>query len=83
MLIAVAYLQITRGNYNGAIKMFLRSRQWLDPLPGAMRGVDVAALRQDAARVRAALEALGAERIGEFDVRQLQPVKVVDEPDSH
>jgi predicted metal-dependent hydrolase len=73
--VAVAYLQITRNNYNGAIKMFLRARQWLDPLPGICRGVDVATLRQDAAEARAALETLGAERISEFDLSQLQPVK--------
>lgn len=73
--IAVAYLQITRRNYNGAIKMFLRSRQWLDPLPDVFRGVDVAALRQDAAEVRTALEKLGPERIDEFEVKQLKPIR--------
>lgn len=73
--IAVAYLQVTRRNYNGAIKMFLRARQWLDPLPPVSQGVDVATLRRDAAGVRRALEALGAERIGEFDLSLLKPVK--------
>lgn len=72
--IAVAYLQITRRNYNGAIKIFLRARQWLDPLPGMCRGVDVAALRKDAAEVRAGLEALGAARIEEFDLSGLKPI---------
>ncbi len=76
--VAVAYLQITRRNYNGAIKMFLRARQWLDPLPDVCRGVDVAALRKDAAEARAALEALGAERIPEFDLVLLKPVKLVN-----
>jgi predicted metal-dependent hydrolase len=75
--IAVAYLQITRRNYNGAIKIFLRSRQWLDPLPAISRGVDVATLRHDAAQVRQTLEALGPDRIQEFDLKQLQPVKLV------
>lgn len=74
--VAVAYLQITRRNYNGAIKMFLRARQWLDPLPDVCRGVDVATLRQDAAEARAALEALGADRISEFDLALLKPVRV-------
>ncbi len=73
--IAVAYLQITRGNYNGAIKIFLRARQWLDPLPDQCRGVNVAALRHDAAAVRAALEALGPERVGEFDMALLKPIQ--------
>jgi CheY-like chemotaxis protein len=31
--VAVAYLQIERKNYNGALKMFLRMRQRIDPLP--------------------------------------------------
>ena len=27
---------ILRGNYRGAVKMFLRSRTWLDPFPGPL-----------------------------------------------
>jgi hypothetical protein len=76
--IAVAYLQITRRNYNGAIKMFLRARQWLDPLPDICRSLDVAALRKDAADVRTALESLGAERIGDFEIKQLKPLRLVN-----
>lgn len=74
--VAVAYLQIVRGNYKGALKMFLRMRQWLDPLPDVCRGVDVAQVRADALAARAALEALGPERIGEFDRALLKPLKV-------
>lgn len=76
--IVVAYLQITRGNYNGAIKIFLRVRQWLDPLPDLCRGVNVAALRHDAAAVRAALEVLGPGRVGEFDLSLLRPIDSVN-----
>jgi predicted metal-dependent hydrolase len=72
--VAVAYLQITRQNYRGALKMFLRLRQWLDPLPGICRGVDVARLRQEALAARAALEALGPNRLAEFDRGLLKPV---------
>jgi predicted metal-dependent hydrolase len=72
--VAVAYLQIERGNYNGAMKMFLRLRQWIDPLPEICRGVDVAQLRADAQQAHAALVALGKERIGEFDQRLFKPV---------
>jgi len=75
--IAVAYLQITRRNYNGALKMMLRSRQWLDPLPDVCRGVDVAALRDDALAVRQTLETQGPERIGEFDLGLLRPVTYI------
>jgi predicted metal-dependent hydrolase len=73
--VAVAYLQIERRNYAGAMKMFLRARQWLDPLPAVCRGVQVARLRQAALQARAALEALGAERIGEFDLAALRPAE--------
>jgi len=72
--VAVAYLQITRGNYSGALKMFLRLRQWLDPLPDECRSVNVAQLRADALDARAALEALGPERIAAFDHALFKPV---------
>lgn len=72
--VAVAYLQIRRGNYNGALKMFLRLRQWIDPLPDVCRGIDVARLRDDARQAHTALIALGRERIGEFDLSLLRPV---------
>lgn len=73
--IAVAYLQIERRNYNGTIKMFLRVRQWIDPLPGQCRGVDVDQLRTDAEQVRQAVLALGPERIGEFNRSLFRPVQ--------
>ena len=73
--VAVAYFQIKRGNYKGAAKMFLRLRQWIEPLPDECRGVDIAQLRYSAAMVHQALLALGPERIGEFDQSLLKPVK--------
>ena len=73
--VAVAYLQIERGNYNGAVKMFLRVRQWIDPLPDFCRGVDVAQLRLDARRVYDQVMALGRSRIVELDRSLLQPVR--------
>lgn len=75
--ISVAYLQIERGNYNGALKMFLRMRQWLDPLPDFCRGVHVAQARQDALAARAALEVLGPNRIAKFDRNLFKPFIVL------
>jgi hypothetical protein len=72
--VAVAYLQIERGNYNGAVKMFLRLRQWIDPLPDRCRGVDVAGLRVDADAVHTRLVELGREGIASFDRRLFKPV---------
>ena len=65
--VGIAYYQIEHGNYRGAVKMLLRVRQWLDPLPDACRGVDVARLRADVDRVYTALVALGSDRVQEFD----------------
>lgn len=65
--VGIAYYQIERGNYRGAIKMLMRVRQWLDPLPEVCRGIDVAELRKNAAAVQSALTQLGPNRIEEFD----------------
>lgn len=73
--IAVAYLQIERGNYRGALKMFLRVQQWLAPLPPVCRGVDVADLRRNAERVYTTLLELGEARLGELDHALFQPVR--------
>ena len=72
--VAVAYLQIERGNFSGAVKMFFRMRQWFDPLPDICRGVDIARLKGDAEQVRLALMALGPEKIVDFNHGLFKPV---------
>ena len=74
--VGIAYYQIQRGNYRGALKMLLRVRQWLDPLPPICRGVNIDKLCQDATAVQEALNELGPERIGEFDQRLFQPIEI-------
>lgn len=73
--IAVAYLHIQRGNYNGALKMLLRLRQWVAPLPDQCRGVNVAQLRQNAETLYQHLKQLGAENLHQLDRRLLKPVE--------
>lgn len=75
--IAVAYYQIERGNYRGALKMFLRVRQWLSPLPDRCRGVDLGQLKEDVRLVHEALVAVGPQRVGEVDRRLFRPVSFV------
>lgn len=75
--VGVAYLQIERGNYRGALKMFLRSRQWLASLPDRCRGVDVAQLRQDAEAVENLLRTLGPVKLDEFDKTLFKPVRYI------
>lgn len=73
--VAVAYLQIERRNYRGAVKMFLRSRQWLEPLPAICRGIDAAQLRADAESAHALLVSLGPDQLDQFDLGLLRPVR--------
>ena len=75
--VGIAYFQITRGNHRGALKMLLRSVQWLALLPDVCQGIDIKQLRVDSARVRAALEAMPPEDIAHFDRSLLKPVKLI------
>ena len=72
--IAVAYLQIERQNYRGAVKMFLRARQWLSPLPDVCRGINIVRLKHDANHVHEILVEMGPDVISDFDHSILQPV---------
>lgn len=65
--IAVAYLHITRNNYDGATKVYGRALKWLDELPNVCQGVDVAQLKRDAADVFAEVQRLGPQRLAAFD----------------
>lgn len=73
--IAVAYLHIQRGNYNGALKMLLRVRQWVAPLPDECRGVNVAQLRQNAETLYQHLTQLGVQNLHQLDLRLLKPIE--------
>lgn len=75
--VGVAYYQIERGNYRGAMKMLLRSVQWLVILPEVCQGVNVRQLREDSYRVRAELERLGPAGLASFDRALLRPVLLV------
>ncbi|RPJ36430.1 MAG: DUF309 domain-containing protein [Chloroflexi bacterium] len=72
--IAVAYLHIQRGNYRGAVKMFFRSRPWLDPFPDTCRGINLLRFRQDYARVEKLLHRLGPDRLSSFDYDLFKPI---------
>ena len=75
--VGIAYFQITRGNHRGALKMLLRSVQWLSMLPDVCQGVDVKQLRQDSYRVRSELERMQPADIDKFDRALLKPVQTL------
>ena len=72
--IGLAYYQITRGNYRGALKMFQRGQGNLAPLGESLLGVNVAQLREDALAVEEELRRLGPDDIHQLDTSRLQPV---------
>lgn len=73
--IAVVYLHVTRRNYNGAIKVYGRSQRWIKDWPELCRGIYVGELRRDAEAVITEVQRLGLEKISEFDLSLLKPVK--------
>ncbi|MGJ3239480.1 MAG: DUF309 domain-containing protein [Anaerolineae bacterium] len=80
--VGVAYFQIERGNYRGALKMLQRSVQWLIVLPDVCQGIDVRQLRDDSFKVRAELERLGEDGMDAFDLSLLRGVVYHGEPTS-
>jgi predicted metal-dependent hydrolase len=72
--IAVVYLHITRRNYEGAVKVYLRSQRWIKNWPDVCRGIQVEELRRNAETVMTDVKRLGRERIGSFDLNLLKPV---------
>ena len=73
--VAVAYLHIQRGNYQGAIALSERARKKLESWPETCRGVHVGVLLEDLSRVTEVLTRLGPQEIATFDTRLFKPVK--------
>jgi predicted metal-dependent hydrolase len=76
--IGIAYYQIQRHNYTGALKMFQRAWQYLNVLPDISQGVDVKQLRTDARAAQAELARLGPERIASFNPVLFKPVQLAN-----
>ncbi len=72
--VAVTYLHITRGNYNGALKVYVRSQRHLKDVAEVCQGIQVEKLRRDAKAVIQEVQRLGMEHIHEFNTALLQPV---------
>jgi CheY-like chemotaxis protein len=65
--IGVAFLQIERDNWPGALKMFRRGLPRLRTLPPICQGVMLAPFRAAAEQIHREVTALGPERLREFD----------------
>jgi predicted metal-dependent hydrolase len=80
--VGLGYYHILRLNYRGAVKMFQRCRQWLDPFPPDCRGIDLERLRSDFLRAEAALLRLGPEHLAQFDSSLLKPIEFIPVKDT-
>lgn len=80
--VAVAYLHITRSNFNGAAKMLLRMRQWLDPLPDACCGVDVTQLRKQLEQLRMEVDEVQCGNASTLQSVSLQPIPLLQQKGS-
>ena len=76
--VGIALYQVERGNYRGAVKMLLRVRQWLEPLPAVCRGVNVARLRTNVESYYTAVTTLGPNAISQFDWSLVEPVELTE-----
>lgn len=73
--VTVTYLHITRGNYDGAVKVYGRSMRWLRDWPDICRGVQVGQFRKDAENVIQEVQRLGVENIGKFNPVLFKPIQ--------
>lgn len=76
--IGLAYYQISRANYRGALKMFLRAQRNLTPLGDALLGINIRQLRKDALNVETSLRLLGTEKIEQLDWELVKPVPEIE-----
>jgi predicted metal-dependent hydrolase len=78
--IAVALHHWRNGNFGGAVSQLKGGAGYLRHVAGACQWVDVAALIDDADRMRTALEELGKERMEALDPGFIPLIKTVSTP---
>lgn len=72
--IGLAYFQISKGNYRGAIKMFNKGQLSLKPLGNTLLGVDIIKLLADAKVVEDAIRRLGPNHLHKLDQELIKSV---------
>lgn len=73
--IAVTYLHITRGNYDGAVKVYERAMRRLKDWPDVCRGIQVGKFKKDAEIVMQEVQKLGIENISRFNAALFKPIQ--------
>ena len=73
--VAVTYLHITRGNYDGAIKVYERSLRHLKDWPDVCCGIQVGKFRRDVEIAMQQVQNLGPENISRFNPVLFKPIQ--------
>jgi DNA-binding NarL/FixJ family response regulator len=76
--VGVAFLQIERNNWAGALKMFRRGLPRLRSLPPVCQGVDIASFRSVAEQIHWTVTALGPARLHEFDQTTFPRIALIE-----
>jgi len=79
--VGLAFLQIQRGNWAGALKMLRRGLPRLRHLPPVCQGIRLASFRSAAAAIHNEITELGAERLAEFDQSRFPKLEFEEEDD--
>ncbi len=78
--VAVAFYHLGAGRFRPVVTLLTRGSKYLEPFAPACMGVDVAGLLGGTARCLAQVQALGAERLYEFDWSLVPEIEMAEEP---
>jgi predicted metal-dependent hydrolase len=76
--IGLAYYQISKGNFRGAMKMFKRAQKHLDSLNDSFLGVNIRKLQENALHVETEIRELGEKRIIDMTGHTYHPIPMID-----
>lgn len=78
--IGVAFYHLRAGRFRPVVTLLTQGSNYLEPFAPACMGVDVAGLRRGAGRCLAQVQALGAERLHEFDWSLVPEIGIAEHP---
>lgn len=77
--VGVGYYHIQQENYTGALKMFRRSRAWLDLFPAHCLNIDLVQFRQDISAVEDEVIRRGPHHLQDFPEDLFKPLPFLRE----
>jgi hypothetical protein len=77
--VGVAFLQIERGSWTSALKMFRRGLPKLRTLPAMCQGIHIAAFRSAAEEIHAEITLGGPESLHDFDVKRFPKLELAED----